>query len=179
MTARGPGLPGGRKGDAAETAGERGSKVGPEDGAALPPPEDKRNAGGAAPDGRAQTAVPEVEPLLQEGVTTAVMTTRTRDTTHTWQIKDGRSAVPLWGRLCQTPLPAPEKPLMKHGSFRVASVPVILLSETAAATPAFSHLHPDQSAAPALRPEPPPARGYNLLRAQLMVRTFKHKVFLN
>lgn len=123
MTARGPGLPGGRKGDAAATAGERGSKVGPEDGAALPPPENEPNAGGAAPDRRAQTAVPEVEPLLQEGVTTAVMTTRTRDTTHTWQIKDGRSAVPLWGRLCQTPLPAPEKPLMKHGSFRAAKCP--------------------------------------------------------
>lgn len=101
MTARGPGLPGGRKGDVAETAGGRGSEVGPEDGAALPP-EDEPNAGGAAPDGRAQTAVPEVEPLLQEAVSTAVMTTRTRDTTHTWQIKDGRSAVSLWGRLSNT-----------------------------------------------------------------------------
>ena len=157
MTARGPGLPGGRKGDVAETAGGRGSEVGPEDGAALPP-EDEPNTGGAAPDGRAQTAVPEVEPLLQEAVSTAVMTTRTRDTTHTWQIKDGRSAVPLWGRPSNTTA-APGKPRIKDGSFRAASVPVTLFSETAAATPAFSHLHPDQSAAPALRPEPPPARG--------------------
>lgn len=77
-----------------EATGGRGSEVGPEDGAELPPPEDGPIAGGAAPDGQAQTAVPEIEPLLQEAGTAAAMTTTT-DTTHAWWIKDGRVAVPL------------------------------------------------------------------------------------
>lgn len=107
MTVRAPGLPGGRKGDVVEATGGRGSEVGPEDGAELPPPEDGPIAGGAAPDGQAQTAVPEMEPLLQEAVTAATMTTRTRDTAHAWWIKDGRVAVPLWARRFQAALPAP------------------------------------------------------------------------
>lgn len=57
-----------------EAAGELGSEVGPE-GAELPPPEDEPNAGGAAPGGQAQAAVPEIEPLLQEAVPTAMLTT--------------------------------------------------------------------------------------------------------
>lgn len=74
-----------------DAAGELGSEVGPEDGAELPPPEDEPNAGGAAPDGQAQAAIPEMQPLLQEAVTTAMLTTRTRDAAHAWCIKSGRS----------------------------------------------------------------------------------------
>ena len=86
MTARGPGLPGGRKGDVLEAAGELGSEVGPE-GAELPPPEDEPNAGGAAPDGQAQAAVPEIEPPLREAVTAAMLTS---SATQAWCIKSGR-----------------------------------------------------------------------------------------
>lgn len=74
MTARGQGLPGGREGDVLE-AGELGSGAGPE-GAG-----DEPNAGGAAPDGQAQAAVPETEPLLQEARTAAMLTT---SATHAW-----------------------------------------------------------------------------------------------
>lgn len=86
MTARTPGLPGGRKGDVVEaTGGPKGSEVGPEDGAELPPPEDGPIAGELL-DGRTDSGS-EIQSPPAGAVTRSRDDSHDGDTTHAWWIR--------------------------------------------------------------------------------------------